>query len=98
MDGLVIGLVTLTVVVFMAGLGGLALLNRVRALENQVLGLHYDSGLHAIALEDAGVPIHNDTRELADHARRGQPEDTPPNAVYPRWSDDWGTHPADVDP
>jgi hypothetical protein len=92
MDELVIGLVvavaTLAVVAVMAGLGGLALLNRVRALENDMLGVQYDNGLHAIALDDAGIPIHNDTRELADHARRGQPADTPPNAVYERWGED----------
>src|SRR3954467_15051103 len=75
MDGLIIGLVvavvTLVVALSMAALGALRLLHRVRDLENQALGLHYDVGLLAIALDDAGVPIHNDTREAAYFARGG---------------------------
>jgi len=50
------------------------LLRTVRNHENQLLGLHYDVGLLAIALDDAGVPIHNDTREAAYHTRQWQSE------------------------
>jgi len=42
--------------------------------ENHLLGLQYDVGLLAIALQDAGIPIRGDLRELAYHARQGLPE------------------------
>jgi hypothetical protein len=46
------------------------LARRVDVLENYMLGVQYDAGLLAIALEDAGTPVRDDLRELAYHARR----------------------------
>lgn len=52
------------------GIGCIRLVRQVATLENYMLGVQYDTGLLAIALDDAGIPIHDDLRESAYHARR----------------------------
>jgi hypothetical protein len=48
---------------------------RVATLENYMLGVQYDIGLLAITLDDLGIPLHNDLREAAFHARGGVTRD-----------------------
>lgn len=67
-------LALLAVGVLALGLSYWVLTRRVAELENAMLGVQYDLGLHAITLEDAGIPIHDDTRELAAYAREGLAE------------------------
>jgi hypothetical protein len=46
-------------------------IRHVGDLENQVLGMQYDIGQLAITLDDVGVSLPDDLRELAHHARQG---------------------------
>lgn len=65
----------LTLGLALAGVALVILTRKVAELENDMLGVRYDCGLHAITLEEAGLPIHDDTRELAHFARLGLPGD-----------------------
>lgn len=67
--GLMITVVFLIIGLGGAGLAGLVLHRRVAELESSMLGMRYDTGLLAIALDDTGTPVHDDLRELAYHAR-----------------------------
>jgi hypothetical protein len=46
-------------------------IRHVGDLENQVLGMQYDIGLLAVALDDAQVMLPPDLIELAHYARHG---------------------------